>query len=174
MYLLSVQGRYAPAFHLNNAGSQALKQHVETLTNQNTLLISSRFRSDLVYEDHENRLEYFLETWCQLAGYPYDKSVKLKFFRSAEEAVSISQFFYRLHLLKRFPVWYNAYLEKLVNVLIHKEQCSLCYRLAQAMEKFCEAVEMRRLKEDRQVLINSVQEFVKLKHLSSLIKESLN
>lgn len=174
MYLLSIQGRYAPAFQLKNAAALQLRQQIEAVTNRHTQIISSKFRSDLIYEDDENRLEDFLETWCESVGYPFDSSVKLKFFRSAEDAISISQFFYRLHLLKRFPKWYDGYLEKLVNVLVQKTHCPLCQKLSEAMEQFCEAVEVRRLKENHEALIKSVHEFVKLKHLASLHKRNDN
>lgn len=174
MYLLSIQGRYAPAFQLKCDAALKFRRQIEAVTSKRSQIISSKFRSDLVYEDDVNRLEDFLKLWCESVSYPYESSVKLKFFRSAEEAVSISQFFYRLHLLRRFPKWYNGYLEKLVNILARKDQCPLCHRLSEAMEHFCEAVEFRRLKEEQQTLIKSVHEFVKLKHLASLYRGSNN
>lgn len=174
MYLLSIQGRYAPAFQLKSDAAAAFRQKIETLTRGDSLIISSKFRSDLVYEDHENRLEEFLESWCRTVGQPYDNKVKLKFFRSGEEAVSISYFFYRLHLLRRFPKWYDGYLEKLVNVLMLRANCPLCTRLTEAMEQFSEAVEIRRLKKDQEALIKSVHEFVTLKHLACIQKEREN
>lgn len=174
MYLLSIQGRYAPAFQLKYAAALQLRQQIEAVTNKHTQIISSKFRSDLIYDDDINRLEEFLEIWSDSVGYPYDNSLKLKFFRSAEEAVSISQFFYRLHLLRRFPKWYDGYLENLLNVLDQKTHCPLCQKLSEAMEQFCEAVEVRRLKRNHETLIKSVHEFVKLKHLASLHKRNDN
>lgn len=174
MYLLSIQGRYAPAFQLKNDAALQLKKQVEGLTHQQAHIISSRFRTDLVYEDDENRLEDFLERWCKSLGYPYKSDIKLKFFRSAEEDVSLSQFFYRLHLLKRIPNWYNAYLEKLVQLLAREGQCPLCTKLSEAMKLFCDSVELLRIKQGQDSLLKSVNEFVKLKHLAAYGNKNYN
>lgn len=174
MHLLSIQGRYAPAFQLKNDVALQLREQIEGLTHQQSHIISSRFRTDLVYEDDENRLEDFLARWCHTLGYPYDSAVKVKFFRSAEEDVSLSQFFFRLQLLRRIPNWYNRYLEKLVPLLAREAQCPLCAKLSDAMEQYCDAVELLRIKQDHNSLLRSVNEFVKLKNLAAYGKRNCN
>ena len=174
MFLLSVQGRYAPAFQLTKEAETKLRRQIEAITQRQVLIISSKFRTDLLYEDDTNRLEQFIKVWCEAVGYPYTNSLKLNFFRSDEEVTSLTYFLYRLQLIKRIPRWYNGYMERLNQVLRENSRHPLCQKLSEGMEKFRENAEKKRLKAESEALLQSVHEFVNLKDLTSFNKRNCN
>ena len=174
MYLLSIQGRYAPAFQLNNSAALKLKQLVEGATKKQALVVSSRFRSDLVYEDDTDSLIASLKMWCDLVGYSYTESLKLKFFRSDEEHISLDAFFYRLQLIRSIPRWYELYMEELTKVLEANPFNPHCLKLSGLLEVFCEAVEKQCLKTEKEAIIRQLSCFVNLKKLGTSHNSNCN
>lgn len=168
MNLLSIQGKYAPTFQLQDDMAIELKQNIEAITKKQVLIISSKFRSDLIYNDDQDRIDTFLKSWCNAVGYTYSNSVKQKFFRSTDEAISLSYFLYRLHLLKRIPKWYEDYFKKLMNILTLTVNADhpLCKKLYEAMDILRVAVDQHRLKGEKEILEN-MNNFVDLKNLVS-------
>lgn len=174
MYLLSVQGRYAPGFSLSRELEQTLRQKIEAVTQQQVLIISSRFRTDLLYEDDTNRLDEILKIWCDLVGQSFSHTLKLKFFRSDEEEISLTNFLYRLQLIKRIPAWFTAYMKKLAEVLEEEPQNPLCRKLAEGVENFRKADEKQRQRIEKETLLKSVHTFVNLKNIASSYNRNCN
>lgn len=174
MYLLSVQGRYAPGFSLSRELEQKLRQQIEAVTQQQVLIISSKFRTDLLYEDDTNRLEEILKIWCELVGQPFTHSLKLKFFRSDEEEISLNYFLYRLQLIKRIPTWFTTYMQKLGEVLEEDARNPLCRKLAERVENFHKADEKQRQRIEKETLLKSVHTFINLKNIATSYKRNFN
>lgn len=174
MYLLSVQGRYAPGFRLSRELEQKLRQQIEAVTHKHVLIISSKFRTDLLYEDDTNRLEEFLKIWCDLVGQPFTHSLKLNFFRSEEEEISLNYFFYRLQLIKRIPPWFTTYMQKLGEVMERDALNPLCRKLAESLENFRKADEKQRQRIEKETLRKSVHKFVNLKSMATSYKKNCN
>ena len=174
MYLLSIQGRYAPAFQLKENAALKLKQQVEAATNKQALVISSRFRSDLIYQDTTNSLVASLKLWCEIVGYDYSDSLKLKFFRSDEEQVSLNSFLNRLQLIRSVPRWYELYLEELTKVLAENAYHPLCQKLSGPLEKYLLTVEKQNLKTEKEAVIRGVSRFVNLKKLGNSNNSNCN
>lgn len=174
MYLLSIQGRYAPAFQLKNSAAGKLKHQIEATTKQPALVISSRFRSDLIYLDNTNSLVESMKVWCHLVGYHYTDALKMKFFRSDEEATSLHYFFLRLQLIKRIPGWYNGYVKEFEKVLLENPQHPLYPKLYGAMESFLQAIEKQRIKGENEVNIKRVSKFINLNNLAGSNSDNCN
>ncbi|MGK7390186.1 MAG: hypothetical protein ACNS60_07535 [Candidatus Cyclobacteriaceae bacterium M2_1C_046] len=115
MNLISIQGHYAPAYYLNKAEAAELKLQVESLTHQHVLVISSKFRTDLIYYGDDYVVE-ILKLWCIISGTAFKESTKQKFFYSHSDLSSLTHFFYRLHLLYRMPRWHKEFYEQLLSM----------------------------------------------------------
>ena len=174
MYLLSIQGRYAPAFQLKENAALRLKQQIEAATNKQALVISSRFRSDLIYQDTTNSLVGSLKIWCELVGHDYSDSLKLKFFRSDEEQISLNSFFYRLQLIRSVPRWYELYIEELMKVFAENAFHPLCQKLSGPLEKYLRTVEQQNLKTEKEAVLKGVSRFVNLKKLGNSYNSNCN
>lgn len=174
MYLLSVQGRYAPGFRLSRELEQKLRQQIEAVTQKHVLIISSKFRTDLLYEDNTNRLEEFLKIWCELVGQSFTHSLKLKFFRSDEEEISLNYFFYRLQLIKRIPIWFTTYMQQLGKVLEEEGRNPFCRKLAESVENFRKADEKQRQRIEKETILKSVHKFINLKSMATSYKRNCN
>lgn len=174
MYFLSVQGRYAPDFLLTGELEQKLRQQITTITKQHVLIISSKFRTDLLYQDDTNRLEEVLKIWCHLVGQSFSPSLKMEFFRSDEEELSLNYFFFRLQLIKRIHTWFTPYMQKLEVVLEKEALNPICQKLFARVEDFRKADEKQRQRTDKDTIRRSVHRFVNLKNIASSYKRDFN
>jgi hypothetical protein len=107
-----------PGFRLDRADAAELKKQVEAISQEHVLVISSKFRTDLIYYDVDDHVDEILRIWCNICGVSYKDSTKQKFFRSKNELLTLTHYFYRLQLLYRMPQWHKVYYEELLSMWI--------------------------------------------------------
>lgn len=174
MNLLSIQGHFAPAFRLNTIQATECKKQVETLSQEPACIISSKFRTDILYFDEDSHVEEILRTWCKLCGVTYKETTKLKFFCSNDIAVSLTQFFYRLQLLHRMPQWHSMYYKELLSMWIENPKEPILYSLNKIMILMNESNNEHSLKLNNDKFQQIVAKFIDLGNLTSLNKKNVN
>lgn len=168
MNLLSIQGHFAPAFRLNKADAAELKKQVEIISQEHVLVISSKFRTDLFYYDVDDHVEEIIRIWCDISGVTYNDSTKIKFFRSRNELLTLTHFFYRLQLLFRMPQWHKAYSEELLSMWIENPKEPVLGILMKVMILLNESCNEHTLKLNETEFKQVVGRFINLRNLTFL------
>ncbi len=117
MNLISIQGKYAPGFYFKGDELFACESLMKSLANDDFLVISSRFRSDILYLREHERNTSVVRIWCLYKRKEYNSTLLNRFYRSTDTTESLSEFFVRLLYLRRVPAWYNPYIHVLENRL---------------------------------------------------------
>ena len=80
---ISIQGKYAPYFCFERPDADHFRSIVESATSGNSLIISSAYRTDILYSSPEEKSDLIIKKWCDYMGYHYDSHVNSKFIRSS-------------------------------------------------------------------------------------------
>ena len=174
MNLLSIQGHFAPAFRLNETAKEVIKRYVETITRADIVIISSKFRTDLIFYDQVDHMEEIIIKWCDITGHTFKESTKLKFFRSCNELHSITHFFYRLYLLSRMPLWYKMYHEQLLSTWIENPRDPLLGTIMKVMTQLDSLFNDHAMKLNENEFRQIAQRFIDFDKLALMDKNRAN
>ena len=106
---LCVQGKYAPRFHLKNESTQNFRSLIESITLSNAVVISSRYKSDLIYHAEEDLSYQLIKAWSVFNGLEYKNSFLNKFISANGESDTLEYFFVKLVHLSMNRDWYIDY-----------------------------------------------------------------
>lgn len=115
---IHIQGKEAPRFHFRDQTSRSFKSVIQSLTEGSPLVISSLYRTDLIYMSSTDKTEEILKLW-QLYTKPMESIKPLSFIEGRDKA--LETFFTSLVALSSVSLWYNEYLEEF------RHACSLDY-----------------------------------------------
>ena len=115
---IHIQGKEAPRFHFRDQTSRSFKSVIQSLTEGSPLVISSLYRTDVIYGGDADKSEEILKLW-ELYTKPIENKKLLSFFEGREK--SLESFFTSLVALSSVSPWYNGYLEEF------RHACSLDY-----------------------------------------------
>lgn len=119
MNLVSIQGQHAPGFQFKGDQLYACESLMKSLADDRFLVISSTYRSDILYLRERERNNSIVRIWCLYKCKEFNPSLLQRFYRSTNAQESISQFFTRLLFLSRMPKWYNQYIRVMESKLKH-------------------------------------------------------
>ena len=174
MNLLSIQGPHAPALYLDKHQEIDLEQQVSAIIHDRALVISSKFRTDILYYGNKDHVDTLLMCWFAKSGSQYNASKKSKFYRSDDELTTLTSFFYRLHLLNQFPQWHHAYYENFISKLIDNPKNDLCHKLFEILNILMENFDEHLLKVDKAALHHLIDRSVSLRKLAETNKLNIN
>lgn len=106
---LSIQGKYARGFHLNNDSIQSFRSLVESMTLSSALVISSPYRSDLLYQSDEDISRKLLRVWCAYKGSAYQEAYESRFTQAFGVEETLEFFFVKLTHLSQRKSWFYPY-----------------------------------------------------------------
>lgn len=115
---IHIQGKEAPRFHFRDQTSRSFKSVIQSLTIGSPLLISSLYRTDIIYKTESDKSEEILKLW-ELYTKPIENRKLLTFIEGRDK--TLESFFTTLVALSSVSLWYNAYLEEF------RHSCSLDY-----------------------------------------------
>ena len=121
MNLVSIQGKYASGYHLTGEKLQIAHQLMKGLSDHNYLIISSKFRSDILYSSLHEKNDTIIKLWCWYMDKDFVNIEYKKFFRAYNDEDCIIHFFNRLVLLKQYTPWFDAYVSTLHSVIETQE-----------------------------------------------------
>ncbi len=121
MNLVSIQGKFAPGMHFKGEELHVCHQLIRSLSDNRYLVISSRYRTDILYDSQLEKNQSIIRLWCLYKGKEFDDSWLQKFFRTTGRKQSLEHYFTRLLLLKRIPTWYDLYMKELATILSNNE-----------------------------------------------------
>ncbi|MGB3469154.1 MAG: hypothetical protein WBA74_27965 [Cyclobacteriaceae bacterium] len=106
---LCIQGKYAPKFHLKNECSQNFRSLIESVTLSSALVISSRYKSDIIYCAAEDRTVELIKMWSTYLGISFEGSLPEKFTKANGESDLLEFYFVKLAHLSMHRNWYREY-----------------------------------------------------------------
>lgn len=115
---IHIQGREAPRFHFRDQTSRSFKSVIQSLAEGSPLVISSFYRTDIIYNSTVDKSEKLLKLW-ELYTKPIAAHNPLTFVEGREDV--LETFFTSLVALSSVSLWYNGYLEEF------RHACSLDY-----------------------------------------------
>ena len=115
---IHIQGKEAPRFHFRDQTSRSFKSVIQSLVEGSPLVISSHYRTDIIYNSETDKTAEILKLWSF-----YTKAIEdtkpLSFIEGRE--MTLETFFTSLVALSSVSLWYNGYLEEF------RHACSLDY-----------------------------------------------
>ncbi|MEP1034139.1 hypothetical protein [Ekhidna sp.] len=118
LHYIHIQGKEAPRFHFRDQTSRSFKSVIQSLAKGSPLVISSLYRTDILYHADADKSENILKLW-ELYSKPIEDRSVLTFVAGREH--SLETFFTSLVALSSVSLWYNSYLEEF------RHACSLDY-----------------------------------------------
>ncbi|MEL7148959.1 MAG: hypothetical protein AAFO69_21470 [Bacteroidota bacterium] len=79
------------------------------MTLKSALVISSPYRSDLLYQADEDISQKLLRVWCAYKGIAFQNEFKQRFTHSVGEEETLEYFFVKLTHLSQHKSWYRPY-----------------------------------------------------------------
>ncbi len=121
MNLVSIQGKLAPGMQFKGEDLHVCHQLMRSLSDNRYLVISSRYRTDILYDSILEKNQSIIRLWCFYKGKDFDDAWLKRFFRTSGSKDSLEHFFTRLLLLKRIPTWYDLYMNELNQILTNND-----------------------------------------------------
>ncbi len=108
LHYIHIQGKSAPAFYFRNRTAQHFKSLIQSLTEKSSLVISSLYRTDILYIAEEDFSESIFKIWA-LQEQEFDPK-KLMCVNRRESSLEL--YFTSLVSLSSATKWYEAYLDE--------------------------------------------------------------
>ncbi|WP_420317363.1 hypothetical protein [Ekhidna sp.] len=105
---IHIQGKEAPKFSFRNKTAQNFKSLIQSITDGSSLVISSLYRTDVLYHAKEDHSDDIFKLWS-LQEESFDPS-KLQIVEGRDQALEL--FFTSLVSFSSASKWYEAYLEE--------------------------------------------------------------
>ncbi len=121
MNLVSIQGKFAPGMYFKGDDLHVCHQLMRSLSDNRYLVISSRYRTDILYDSVLEKNQSIIRLWCFYKGKDFNETWLNRFFRTVGSKESTEHFFTRLLYLKRIPTWYDLYMNELNQILKHND-----------------------------------------------------
>lgn len=137
MHLVSIQGKYAPSMQLKGEELHVCHQLLRSLSDNQYLVINSKFRTDILYSSPNEKNLSIIRLWCMYKGKAFDDIWISRFFQAVDSHKSLEHFFTRLLLLKRMHGWYSGYMDVLASVL-QNESGQIAKMVRECLEAFTE------------------------------------
>jgi len=115
---IHTQGKEAPRFHFRDQTSRSFKSVIQSLTEGSPLVISSLYRTDVIYSGQADKTDEILKLW-EFYTQPIENRKLLTFIEGRDK--TLETFFTSLVALSSVSPWYNGYLEEF------QHACSLDY-----------------------------------------------
>lgn len=103
---LCIQGKYAPRFYLKNESAQNFRSLIESITLSNALVISSRYKSDLIYSAEEDLTNQLIKAWSAYKGLEFKDSFLDNFISASGDSDTLEYFFIKLAHVSMHRDWY--------------------------------------------------------------------
>lgn len=117
---LSIQGRCAPSFWFKNRDAHCFRSLIESFTLSRALVLSSIYRTDILFCFPEDHTELILRLWCLWKEFPLNAEIKSKFLRTADNKEALEFYFDTLFHLSHHTHQFEQYRERLSEIL-HQE-----------------------------------------------------
>ena len=133
--LISIQGKYASHYRFKRQNAQSFKDLIQGITGSCCTVISSRFRTDLIYISKKLNHRDVLKLWeLHLEEELNQKQRHLFVYKSGKESV-LNHYFNSLNKLCQIHDWYNEYVEEF-NYLYSIDQKNPMLKMIDGCDKF--------------------------------------
>lgn len=123
--LLCIQGKYAPTFFLKNQCAHHFRSLIESVTLSNAIVISSRYKSDVIYSADKNITTDLIKMWTTYQGIPYTDRLPEKFTSTDSGSSFLEYYFIKLAHLSMRNGWYRDYCRQFTEVCSQEPDHSL-------------------------------------------------
>ncbi|MTI39445.1 hypothetical protein [Fulvivirga lutimaris] len=120
--MISIQGPQARGFYLDAGKLTNFNSVLRGIIGHQFLLISSKFRTDILYFSEVDQNKNIIKLLCREVGKEYDKNQLEKFFRTTDKQSTFEQYFLRLMYLSSRSQWYSQYIAEAQQVLVDYSQ----------------------------------------------------
>lgn len=116
MNFISIQGGRARSFYFENEERRKLYRILRSFLDRKFLLISSPFKTDLLYESEKDHNKYIIKLLHVEIGRKFSEKNISHFYRSDNLSESLENYFSRILQLSIRSKWQQQYLEELGKV----------------------------------------------------------
>ncbi len=107
--LISIQGKYAAHYRFKNQSAQSFKDLIQGITGKCCTVISSRFRTDIIYSTEDLNPKDVLKLWASKIDESLDRKQRHQFVFKSGKAEVLNHFFNSLNKLCHIHDWYREY-----------------------------------------------------------------
>ncbi len=116
-YLISIQGKYAVHYRFKEQSAQNFKALVQAITGKCCAVVSSRFRTDVIYCSNKITPKNILQLWAMNLHEEFSRKQRHLFiFKSGKENV-LNYYFSSLNKLSHLSDWYQEYVSEFNQLL---------------------------------------------------------
>lgn len=122
MLMVSIQGPLARGFYLDASEQSNFNGILRNVIGYQFLLISSKFRTDILYFSEIDQNKNIIKLLCREVGKEFYPGQVEKFFRTTNKQQTLEQYFLRLMHLSSKSLWYNQYITVAQQTLVDYSQ----------------------------------------------------
>jgi len=109
--LLQIQGKYAPSWWLQQHEQQFIAT-LESILSQPSLIISTRYRTDLFFIENNNIVDNIIKSWCLNQCKDYHHRFIELFTQVDNRNDALRHYFTSLYILAKYPRAFQQYKHK--------------------------------------------------------------
>lgn len=113
MYMVSVHGIGARSFFMEKHRLLLFHSMLHSVLDHQYLLISSKFKTDLLYSASENLNDFFIQKFLLNVSQSPDNRIINRFYCSASAKDTLEAYFIRLYQFQRRKDWFQLYSDKI-------------------------------------------------------------
>ncbi|WP_258103954.1 hypothetical protein [Marinoscillum sp. MHG1-6] len=132
---ISAQGWHAPSFRFKNHSAHQFRSLIEAMTLNQALLVSSMYRTDLLYFSEKNMNKPILKVWCLLTGNNYTDSLAQKLLTGQGDQEVFELYFDSMSHLKLHDRYYKRY-KTTLNEIFHLEPSNIILQELTQCDRF--------------------------------------
>ena len=122
MLMVSIQGPQARGFYLDVKAQTNFNGVLRNIIGHQFLLISSKFRTDIIYFSEVDQNKNIIKLLCRAVGKVYYPGQLQNFFRTTQTHFTLEQYFLRLMYLSSKSQWYEEYIHIAQQTLVDYAQ----------------------------------------------------
>ncbi|MFA0965044.1 hypothetical protein AB9P05_24760 [Roseivirga sp. BDSF3-8] len=134
IHLITVSGKSARHFYLRPECVSDFKSLVRTITSENPMVISTRFRSDVFYKGDSSCSEAILKMWTLYGGMYNIKTDPSDVFSSDGDQEALERYFHSINALSLNWYYYNQYRKAFSSAYSEDRQNTLAATILQCDE----------------------------------------
>ncbi|MEO9802548.1 MAG: hypothetical protein ABJF04_04835 [Reichenbachiella sp.] len=144
IHLLTVVGKSAQTFYLEQQVISDFKSLMRTLTSGRVMIISTKFRSDLFYSAEKSENESILKSWILYANTSMDSLDGTDFITSIGDEESLTRYFQSINALSANRYHYQRYQEAFYSAFSNDDQNPMARTIVQCDQHLIEHPSIKR------------------------------
>ena len=109
IFSVSIQGKHAPKYWLKYHSGQLLRSEVQSIVVGEVLMVSSMYRSEIIYKSSQCHNELIVQLWHAFVRKPYNRDTRRHFYQTFGDRETIENYFFGISGLSRRAKWFEDY-----------------------------------------------------------------